>query len=54
MKKRYSNLGMIEGVDQEVEFKDEEIVLEVGDGIQDGWTITPLAHPGVRQQSYYK
>ena len=39
---------MIVGVDQEVEFEGEEIVLEVGGTIQDGWTIAPLAHPGVK------
>ena len=39
---------MIAGVDQEVDFEEEEIVLEVGGSVQDGWTIAPLAHPGVR------
>ena len=46
MREQYS--GMIAGVDQEVEFEDEEIILEVGDRVQDGWTIAPLAHPRVK------
>lgn len=39
---------MIPGVDQAVDFENEEIILEVGGGVQDGWTIISLAHPGVR------
>lgn len=39
------------GPDQEVIFKEDEITLSIPDEgltLQNGWTITPLMHPGVR------
>ena len=46
MKKRFS--GMIAGFDQDIDFQDEAIVLEVEGGVQDGWTITLPVYPRVR------
>ena len=46
MKKRFS--GMIAGFDQDIDFEDEAIVLEVEGGVQDGWTITLPVYPRVR------
>ena len=40
----------VEGPDQEVCFDEDEISLDIpleGCTVQNGWTITPLAYPGV-------
>ena len=47
---KYTEAAAIGGPDQEVIFEGEEITLDIpkeGISLENGWTITPYAHPGV-------
>ena len=43
----YRDMGAIEGPDQDIEFEEDRITLEISDSQVGGWSILPLTPPTV-------